>query len=117
MRYFYRFISAFILLSFVYLHSFATVTITSATGGTGISADKSVGSGSAAFSPLGNITVGSSTISDFTAGTNVTFVLTVPANWQFQAGVGSVSTTGTMITGASVVVTATTVTVTLNGIV
>ncbi|TSD64060.1 T9SS type A sorting domain-containing protein [Inquilinus sp. KBS0705] len=107
----YKTVICLLISSLFFTYSFATATITTATGGTGISADKSSGSAGAAFTTLGNIVIGSGTNTDFTTGTNVTFVLTAPTNWQFSAGVGSVSRAGN-VSAASVVVTANTVTVT-----
>jgi hypothetical protein len=110
MHFFYRLSVVFfcILLS---LKSFATVTVTPASQGTGISADKSAGSSSAAFTALGDIVITSGAAADFTAGTNVTLVLSAPANWQFQSGIGTATGAGN-ITISSTVVTGTTITVT-----
>jgi hypothetical protein len=65
------------------------------------------------YSTLGDIVLVENAKGDFSAGTNVTFVLTAPANFQFLAGTGSVTfLAGQNISAASVVVTATTITVT-----
>jgi hypothetical protein len=71
-----------------------------------------------AYGSLGNIILTEGGNTDFGAGsaqTNVTFILSAPANFEFQAGVGSVSfTAGRNITAASIVVTTTTITVTFS---
>ncbi|TFF37355.1 beta strand repeat-containing protein [Mucilaginibacter psychrotolerans] len=102
---------AFIVTLFIPFISFANVNITAATGGTGISADKSSGSPAAAFTTLGNIVLSSAVTTDFSSGSGLTIILTAPTNWQFLAGTGSVSVGGN-ISSASVVVTGTTATIT-----
>jgi hypothetical protein len=112
MRPYYWFFATLLFCNMLFINCLATVSVTPATGGTGISADKSVGSGSAAFSPLGNIIINSLLAADFTAGqTNVTIILTVPAGWQFQAGAGN-AVGGGNITVSNTAVTASTVTIT-----
>ncbi|MCC8425096.1 T9SS type A sorting domain-containing protein [Mucilaginibacter sp. UR6-11] len=108
-----RFLASLFLFSLFYINCLATAAITTATGGLNISADKSAGSGSAAFTSLGNIVISSVAAADFTTGNNLTFVLTTPANWQFQSGTGTATAAGN-ITIISTVVTGTTVTVTYN---
>ncbi|HEX4373453.1 MAG TPA: hypothetical protein VHZ50_09150, partial [Puia sp.] len=97
------------------ISAMANVTVTAASGGTGISADKALnGSAGGTYTTLGNITIADNVNTDFTRNqNNVTFILTVPANWNFKAGTGAVSRTGsTTVTSASIVVTATTITIT-----
>src|SRR5262249_42711816 len=97
----------------------ANVNITSPSGGNNLSADKALNStNGAAFTALGNIVIAEGVASDFGAGTNQTLILTAPAGWQFNAGVGTVSFTGSRnITAATIAVTASnaTVTLTVNG--
>jgi hypothetical protein len=62
---------------------------------------------------LGNIVVTEADNADFSNGTNVTFILDVPANFEFQPGVGSVSRSGPNLSAASIAVTATQITVTM----
>src|SRR6266481_5074423 len=93
---------------------FATVTVTAATGGTNLSADKAQNATSPAFTTLGNIVIAENVTSDFAIGTGVTLVLTAPSGWRFNAGVGSVSFQNSRdITTASISVTNSTITVTL----
>ncbi|MGF7082021.1 T9SS type A sorting domain-containing protein [Mucilaginibacter sp. UYCu711] len=110
MHSFYR-LSVVFFCIFLSLKSFATVNVTPASQGTGISADKSAGSGAAAFTALGDIVITSGAAADFTTGTNVTLVLSAPANWQFQSGAGTATGAGN-ITITSTIVTGTTITVT-----
>src|SRR5260370_4217711 len=95
---------------------FADVTVTEPTGGNNISADTSLNStNGAGFTALGNIVIAEGFANDFATGTNKTFILTLPAGWQFNtAASATVSFLGTGdIKAASVGVTLTTVTVTL----
>ena len=92
------------------------VTVTPATGGTNISADKAANSTSPAggtFSTIGNILISENLINDFSA--SGTLILSAPTGWQFNAGAGSVSTTksgpGANELSASLTVTTTTITV------
>src|SRR5437016_14038708 len=82
----------------------ADVTVTEPLGGNDISADKSLNStNGAAFTALGNIVLTEGATTDFGAGNNKTFILTLPSGWQFKSGVGSVSfTTSRDITAASI---------------
>jgi hypothetical protein len=65
------------------------------------------------YNALGNIVITESANGNFTPGTNITFILTAPANFEFQAGVGSVTYAASAnITDASIAVTATQITVT-----
>ncbi|MBI2259436.1 MAG: hypothetical protein HYU67_11145 [Flavobacteriia bacterium] len=68
-----------------------------------------------AYSNLGNIVVDEGALNDFpitASNTDYTFTLTAPANFQYNAGTGAVSSNGADITTISVVITATTITVT-----
>src|SRR5438445_8844757 len=70
------------------------VIITEPAGGNDVSADKSLNStNGAAFTALGNIVLTEGATTDFGAGNNKTFILTLPSGWQFKSGVGSVSIT------------------------
>jgi large repetitive protein len=65
------------------------------------------------YHTLGNIVITEGANGDFAVGTNVTFILTAPANFSFLAGAGSVAVAASNnLSGESVVVTATTITVT-----
>lgn len=88
----------------------ANVTVTPAANGTCLQVTPG------AFSNIGTITIAEGAMTDFASPqTNVTLILTAPANFEFNPGVGSVSyTAGRNITFASVAVTSTTVTVTLS---
>src|SRR6185312_5062606 len=62
---------------------------------------------------LGNIIIKENSTSDFAVGSNVTLILSAPANFEFQAGQGSVSyISGNNISSATVAVTTNTITVT-----
>jgi len=70
----------------------ATVTITKASGGTLISADKAENATVPSFTALGNIVITEGALADFSVGTNVTFTLIAPSGWKFNsAGFVSVS--------------------------
>src|SRR5437879_4188103 len=91
----------------------AAVTVTAATGGNNISADKALNStNGAAFTALGNIVITEGAASDFGAGANQTLILTLPSGWRFNAGVGTVSFTSSRnVTAATISVTASNATV------
>ncbi|HWG55992.1 MAG TPA: hypothetical protein VNT58_05655, partial [Gaiellaceae bacterium] len=104
----------------------AVVTVTAATGGTGISVDTAANAASPSWTSLGSITVTEGNNADFasTGCTGIgdtanlrTLILTAPAGFQFRAGVGSVTFTGTgtqtNAMGSAISVVAATVTVTL----
>ncbi len=68
-----------------------------------------------AYTGIGNIIINENNNGDFIVGTNRTIILSAPAGFAFQAGVGTVSYTGSRnITSASVVVAAATITVTFS---
>jgi hypothetical protein len=104
-----------VVLTLLALQSYATVTITTATGAVGVSADKASGSISPSFTGTGDIIISSNAAADFATGSGLTFTLSVPTNWQFRAGVGSAVGAGS-ITVTNVVVTGSTVTVTFNNL-
>src|ERR1044071_9377129 len=62
----------------------ATVTITSATNGTSISADKAASAISPAWTSLGAITIREGNKFDFSTGTGVTLVLKTPAGFEYN---------------------------------
>lgn len=94
----------------------ANVVITQPTGGQNISADKALTStNGAAFTALGNIVIAEGASADFAAGAGQTLTLTPPDGWRFNPGVGSVTFQGSRdITSASVLVTASNLTVTVS---
>src|SRR6059036_508486 len=96
-----------LVLGFIALHStqlLGDVIITEPLGGNDISADKCFNSANGAgFIALGSIVLTEAATTDFAAGNNKTFILTLPSGWQFNSGVGSVSFTGSRdITAASI---------------
>ena len=68
--------------------AFASVTVTAATGGTGLSADLATNGAAPAFTTLGSIVITEPTNpkGDFAIGTNVTLIVTAPPGWRFNAG-------------------------------
>lgn len=66
------------------------------------------------YTNLGNIVIDEGLTSDFAVATNATLILTAPANFQFNAGVGSISQNGGAVnlSALSIVVTASTITIT-----
>lgn len=68
-----------------------------------------------AYLSIGNIVITENNNNDFAVQTNTTLILSAPAGFQFNPGVGSVSyIAGRNFTAASITVTATTITVTLS---
>lgn len=65
------------------------------------------------YSTLGDILITESAPTDFAIQTSKTLILNAPPNFSFNAGIGSVSVTGTDITGISVNVTASKITITI----
>ena len=89
----------------------AAVTITTATGGTNISADKAANATSPAYTTLGNISITSNNNNDIPKNqTNVTMILSAPSGWAFNPGVGTLTAGGSRITANSITVTASTIT-------
>jgi len=94
----------------------ANVSITAATGGSGVSADTAANAPSPAWTTLGPITITEGTNADFSTGTNVTLILSVPSGFQFNTAVtpDTTFTAGQDITSASVsAISSTNLTVTL----
>src|ERR1043166_9307801 len=57
-------------------NALANVNVTTATGGTGLSADLATNGAAPAFTTLGNIVIAEGTATDFATGTNRTLILT-----------------------------------------
>ena len=99
----------------------ANVTVTAATGGTNISADKAANSTNPAggtWTTLGNIVINENNNADLglVNGSARTLILTAPTGWNFLAGTGTVTTNGADVTGTpSISVTSTTITISLIG--
>jgi len=95
--------------------SLANVTVTAATGGTNISADKAQNAISPAFTTIGNIIIVEGANNDF-GGANlssVTLILTAPSGWTFNPGVGSATAAnGNDLTINGISVTTTNITIT-----
>jgi len=64
---------------------YAQVSVTPASGGTGICPTQAVGGGSAAYTTLGTITVTEGSTNDISGTTSIT--LSPPSGWQFNTGV------------------------------
>src|SRR5438128_5125750 len=98
----------------------AAVSITAATGGANISADKAQNATAPAFTTLGNIVILEGANGDFASGSSRTLILTAPSGWRFNAGTGTA--TGAKVSGSggneltvnSIAVTASNITVTFN---
>src|SRR5262249_2051363 len=87
------------------------VTVTAASGGTNLAADKAANAASPQYTTLGNIVIAESgnNKGDFAAGSNKTLILTAPSGWAFNPSAGSVSfTSGRDISAASISVTSST---------
>ena len=114
----FRVLSVILLLLIYSIGANATVTVTAASGGTNISADNAANSNSpagGAWNTLGNlvITRGSGGNSDFTAGTNVTFIISTPTGWVFNTAATVTASRSGNVSAASVSsITTTTLTVT-----
>lgn len=105
----------------VFPTSHFSVFVTVPNNGLAISADKASNSASwSAYTLLDDVVIAEVLNNDFAASqTDATLILTAPANWQFKPGSGSVSYIGTPpwqtdITGASLVVTSWTATITFS---
>lgn|GEM_PF-6029247 len=91
-----------------------SVTVTPASGGTNIPADKAQNAVTPAWTALGNIVIQENSSNDFSSGSGVTLILTAPDGWRFRAGHGSVShQNGPNISSSAITVGATTLTITL----
>ncbi len=96
----------FLLVTFVFTNAESAVTVTPASG-------TCLNVAPGGYLSIGDIIFNENNNGDFATGTNVTLLLSAPANFNFQAGVGTVSYTNSRnFTSASIVVTATTITVT-----
>ncbi|MES2410666.1 MAG: YDG domain-containing protein [Bacteroidota bacterium] len=84
---------SFLLFSFfVTINITSQVTVTSATGGINLSADKAANATTPAYTTLGDITIRESNKADIAGFSNSkTFTITPPTGWSFNAGIGSVS--------------------------
>jgi len=67
----------------------AAVTVTAATGGTIISADKAQNAAAPAFTTLGDILIAEGASGDFPSQTGKSLILTAPSGWRFNAGTGT----------------------------
>ena len=104
----------FALLSLV---SNAQVTVSGASFGTGISADKAANATSPLYTTLGDIQISETFPGDFpVTGGIETLILTAPAGWAFSLGQGSVSDGGSADFNSisSISVTANTITINLD---
>lgn len=93
---------------------YAAVTVTAATGGTNISADRASNGTGSLWTTLGNIVINEWANGDMPANqTNVTLILTAPTGWILRANSGTFTfTAGRDITAISGIVTSSTITVT-----
>src|SRR5437870_611996 len=66
-----------------------------------------------AYFTLGNIVITEGSKGDIANGTNVTLILSAPANFEFQAGIGTASDNAQNVTVNGITVTATTITLTI----
>src|ERR1017187_6583757 len=90
----------------------ANVVVTAATGGTGISADKASTGLTPGYTSLSIIKIAESTTNDFKRVQTDTIRLSAPGNYNFRAGVGTVTQVGTGFQNtATINVTSTTITV------
>ncbi|MBA4148309.1 MAG: hypothetical protein H0X66_09350 [Verrucomicrobia bacterium] len=108
------------LLSLVFaavcLEGNAAVTVTPASGGTNVPADRAQNAASPAFTTLGDIIIQEGANNDFS--NSGTIIFSAPAGWQFKPGVGSASRQNGRDLGAptiSVDETTITITFTLSG--
>ena len=62
----------------------AVATITKATGGTSIPADRAENAIVPSYTTLGNVVITEGAVTDFAVGTNVTFTLIAPSGWKFN---------------------------------
>lgn len=87
----------------------AVVTVTPAPNGSCLNTSPG------AYLAIGDIVITENSNNDFAVQTNTTLILSAPAGFQFNPGVGSVSyISGRNFTAASITVTATTITVTIS---
>jgi hypothetical protein len=93
-----------LLAFFLHFQSANAVTVTAATGGGALCAG--------VYTTLGNIVITEAANGDFAVGAGVTLILTAPAGYEFNPGVGTATDNGQNVTVASIAVTATTITIT-----
>src|SRR5438105_3694122 len=67
----------------------ASVTVTAASGGANVSADKPQNGAAPGYTTLGDIVITEGVNNDFAVQTSKTLILTAPAGWRFNAGVGA----------------------------
>ena len=84
--------------------------VAAATGGTGISADNATNGATPGFTTLGNIVYLEQANGDLPVQTSTTLILTAPAGWRFNPGVGSASATKSGGGGAEVAINSISVT-------
>src|SRR6185436_17167218 len=95
-------------------NAYAAVTLTTATGGTNISADKAANAISPQWTTLSNIVLTEASQSDFGTGINSTLALNTPTGWEFNtsASVTATAASGGNLTIVSVAISSSTVTIT-----
>jgi len=79
----------------------ANVTVTTATGGTGLSADSAQNGATPAFATLGDVVIQEAATGDFVLQSSKTLILSAPSGWRFNAGVGGASATRLSGTGGN----------------
>lgn len=89
----------------IYTQAQAVVTITKASGGTLISADKAENAIAPQYTTLGNVVITEGASTDFAVGTNVTITLIAPSGWKFNpfGGVSINAAPGGDISAATIV--------------
>ncbi len=103
-----RAVAVWILSLFISFQANSAVTVTPAPTGTCLNVSPG------AYLAIGTIQISENIVTDYAVQAATTLILTAPANFQFNPGVGTVSFTGGRdISSASVAITATTITVTL----
>lgn len=115
-RLFAKAIFLFCLSAFTALHAWADVIVVPANNGTLISADKASNAIGAAYTVLSDIVISEQDQHDIaeTGGVSQTFILTAPAGWIFNPLAGNVSFSVGDISGASISVSATEITLSVN---
>src|SRR5688572_7732016 len=93
----------------------AAVTVTAASGGTNIPADRAANATSPSYTTLGNIIINENANGDIATGTGVTIIFTAPTGWEFRAGFGSFDAdNGNNVTNEGITVTTSTITISYN---
>lgn len=75
-----------VAISALSLKGMAAITVTTASGGTGICSNRAIGGSSPSFNSLGNIVITETLNGDISTGIH-TFTINTPTGWQFNAGV------------------------------